>query len=109
LTNFGSTICEDSDGNMWAGLRQGGLVKFDRSATHVWTKEYEVTAVLPMNKGGIWLGMSLGLNYLKDGKLFKPTIDEQYKEYGGFTAILSLFENNWSELYFGTLGLIMVI
>jgi len=104
LTNFGSTVCEDSDGNMWAGLRQGGVAMFDRFATQVWTKEYDndVTAVLPMNKGGIWFGILSGLNCLKDGELFKPKIDEQYKGHGGYSAILSLFENNQSELYFGT-------
>jgi ligand-binding sensor domain-containing protein len=34
--NFGNTVCEDRSGRMWIGLRQDGLMEFDRYTTKIW-------------------------------------------------------------------------
>jgi signal transduction histidine kinase/DNA-binding response OmpR family regulator len=56
-----------------------------------------VTAVFPAKDGGLWIGTTDGLNYLKDGD-----IREHWKKWNEHIVILSLFENMTGELWIGT-------
>jgi ligand-binding sensor domain-containing protein len=109
LTSFGNTVCEDNAGNIWMAFRQGGLEKLNTDTTQRWMVvngllSNDVGSVYPAQKGGLWIGTTQGLNYLRDGKLSKPLFDQQRKNFGGSLHIKSLFENNRGELWLGFIG-----
>lgn len=104
-SNYGHTICEDTAGNMWAGLRDRGLVKFDRYNTSAWGTEQGlssngVTSVFPARDGSLWIGTSYGLNNLKDDKFFGYRREEEL----GYNSIVALHENAHGALWIGAVS-----
>lgn len=79
MTNFGSMICQDHEGYMWAGLRRGGLVRFDKYTNVTSIPEdderlaTEVLSIIPSRDGGLWIGSYIGLSHMQDGQVHKYT------------------------------------
>jgi ligand-binding sensor domain-containing protein len=102
VDNFANTVCEDQNGKIWVGLRQDGLMEFDRYTTKTWGVEHGLAhntlmAVRPARSGGLWIGTANGLNYLKDGRL------RVYNTTNGLahSDIQSLWENPRGEMWIG--------
>ncbi|MCI0696061.1 hypothetical protein L0337_29180 [candidate division KSB1 bacterium] len=98
-SSFGSTVCEDLDGTMWAAFRNGGLAMFGRYNTRTLGAEDRlagdnISAVFPVQDGGLWIGTNNGLNYFKDGR-----IREHWNEWNRYVDIRSLFESTTGELW----------
>lgn len=106
-TNFGNTVCQDHEGYMWAGLRRGGLVRFDKYTNVTSIPEYDerlataVLAIIPSQRGGLWIGSYIGLSHMKDGQIHKYTTVNRFEKQLGSRIAISLFENGRGELWIG--------
>lgn len=102
VSNFGLTVCQDHLGNIWAGFRQGWLVKFGQYSTRVFGREHgfasnEVTSVIPSQNDGLWINTGNDLYRMKNERLRRYSRSSIAGKY----AILSLYENTRGDLWVG--------
>lgn len=104
-SNFGTTICEDQSGKMWAGFRLAGISKFDKDTTinfgmNDGLLNDNILAIIPVHNGGLWIGMADGLSLYKENKfIFFPTRIEEFSP-----DPISLFEKQPKRLWMGMNG-----
>ncbi len=105
LSNNAVSMLEDKSGNLWFGMYDGGVSKYDgKSFTHFTEKEglsnNIVRSILEDKSGNLWFGTDGGVNKY-DGKSFRHFTE---KEGLSNNKVLSMLEDKSGNLWFGTYG-----
>jgi len=110
-----NSVCEDGDGNIWAGTRLGGLSKYDRAHDSFYTFQHDtlnshsissnnINFIYCDREKNLWIGTDNGLNLYnkKTGEFrhfFNNTGDPASLS---DSYIFSIFEDNTKHLWVGT-------
>ncbi len=94
--HFGHTVCEDSDGNIWMGFRDGSIARLESQKLVVFKETDalgELLSLTPSRGTGVWVGHSRGLSFLKNNRLIHTGLVP--------LKINALFENQRGHVWVG--------
>jgi len=106
IDDFATSILEDKNGNLWLGMLEKGVIKYDgKSFTQFTEKEglskNDVVSILEDKSGNLWFGTVGGGVSKYDGKSFT-----NYTKKEGLSSniVSSILEDKTGNLWFGTFG-----
>lgn len=97
-------ISSDKDGNIWLGLNDWGVLKFDRKINSFKTiieQDLDVHAFCRTEDGKTWIGSGNKLFSYSDDKLYN---EPKYNKDLNGSIIYSLMQDSQKRLWVGTLG-----
>jgi signal transduction histidine kinase/ligand-binding sensor domain-containing protein len=104
--NLIPALLQDREGNLWLGLRGGGLYRFKPRKVTAYTTEHglphnDINAFAGDGAGGVWISTVGGLAHFREGRFTAYTPQDGLRG----TGVFGLLRDRGGTLWFGNHGL----